>query len=123
MTWYYSQTSGLLRHDEEKVGTGYSGHGTGLNNHLAEFEHNHGPIPCGRYRIGTPGDSIDHGPYVIPLAPSMSNQMAGRNGFLIHGDRVGHVGEHLASEGCIVLARNIRERIVESEDRDLIVCE
>ncbi len=45
--------------------------------------------------------------------------MFGRSGFLIHGDSVSHPGE--ASEGCIILDRNVRETIANDDDKYLVV--
>jgi hypothetical protein len=47
--------------------------------------------------------------------------MFGRSAFYIHGDLVSAPGQHLASEGCIILAREIRNTIGESGDTSLIV--
>jgi hypothetical protein len=70
-----------------------------------------GPIPVGLYQIGAPQDTPEHGPYVLRLIPDAGNTMWGRAGFLIHGDEVAHIGEHLASRGCVILHRATREKI------------
>ena len=45
--WTYSQTSGELDQDGNKVATGYSGAGIGKNNPVMQNVHNVGPIPQG----------------------------------------------------------------------------
>ena len=100
---------------------GYSGHGECKNEPAQQHVHNEGPIPRGRYQIGTPVNTDTHGPFVLPLAPDMNNTMHGRSGFLIHGDSKANPGT--ASQGCIILARSVRERIAESLDNELEVTE
>jgi len=103
--WSYDQATGdLFKTDGELVATGYSGFGPGKNAPTWQDHHDVGPIPRGRYSIGAPRDLAGgpHGPFVLPLTPSPSNQMWGRRGFLIHGDGLGdHAGS--ASHGCIIL--------------------
>lgn len=119
MTWTYYQASGKLSHDGADIALGYSGAGEGKNNPADQEIHNVGPIPRGSYTINAPQDTVTHGPYVMPLTPDPENEMFGRSGFLIHGDSVVHPGT--ASEGCIILPRNIRERIWASGDTALTV--
>jgi hypothetical protein len=59
----YSQTSGEMR-DAAGVllGTGYAGHGEGVNNPAMQSIHNTGPLPQGIYTINPPIDTITHGP-------------------------------------------------------------
>jgi len=64
-------------------------------------------------------DTVTHGPYVLPLTPSLNNQMFGRSGFLIHGDSVVNPGT--ASEGCIILPRAVRQQIWGAGDHVLQV--
>lgn len=45
--------------------------------------------------------------------------MFGREGFLIHGDSIVHMGQ--ASHGCIILPRSIREQIAASGDDEIEV--
>ena len=79
---------------------------------------NKGPLPRGRYRMTGP---IAHHPtagkYVIRLTPHSGNSMCGREGFLIHGGN----GKGTASNGCIVLHPQDREKIIQSGDKELIV--
>lgn len=120
--WTFSQSSGALtdaggRH----IATGYSGHGDGLNNPAMQDVPSVGPLPQGLYSLGAPVDHPELGPFAIPLIPHAGNQMFGRDGFYLHGDEVGHVGEHLASHGCIVADRPAREAIWASGDHALKV--
>ena len=117
--WVYDQPTGQIFHDEKAVGTGYSGKGEGKDNPAMESVHNVGPIPKGRYTIGPPHNTLTHGPYVLPLTPDPDNLMHRRSGFLIHGDSRKAPGT--ASEGCIILARAIREGIWQSGDHRLEV--
>lgn len=120
MPWLYYQRTGVIQHNAVVIGTGYSGTGTGFNNSADQSKHNLGPIPRGMYTIGAPKDE-PHNPYVLPLVPDKGNQMFGRSGFLIHGDSIAHPGA--ASQGCIILPRWIREKIVASKDAVLEVVE
>lgn len=118
--WTYHQSSGMLSRDGSIEGVGYSGaEPTGKNNPVMEDTHNIGPIPKGLYTIGDPVNSTTHGPHALPLAPDTSNIMFGRAGFLMHGDSIEHPGA--ASEGCIIMPRNIREAVSNSADKKLTV--
>lgn len=112
--WTYAITNGELSHDGAHVGTGYSGQPEFKNDPSKCAMHNKGPIPPGQYDIGAHVDTVTHGPFVLPLTPHPENEMYGRSGFLIHGDSVVHPGT--ASEGCIVMARAVREEVSESGD-------
>src|SRR5947207_3074305 len=112
--WTYSQSTGELVHNGELVAKGYSGHGD-KKNQPEEQVHLHGPLPRGGYHINPAYDDPHKGPIVMHLLPRHDNQMFGRAGFLIHGDSMLHPGE--ASEGCIVLPRDVRRRISECPDR------
>jgi hypothetical protein len=119
--WTYTQKDGSLLHDGVLIGTGYSGHGPGVDNPALESVPNEGPIPAGLYEIGAPTNTQDHGPFVLPLTPDAGDQLYERFGFLIHGDKIGHVGEKIASEGCIVLSYPLRAKIWTSGDHQLRV--
>ena len=105
MLWTYSQLTGVLSNNGG-VSNGYtfscySGNGLGKNNPSMQAVEFTGPIPCGLYDMGDPEDSPEHGPYAIPLVPRGTNQMFGRSGFMLHGERrEGPSG--CASEGCII---------------------
>jgi len=121
MPWQYSQRTGQLTHNGRVVGTGYSGAGAGRSNPQMQQMRNIGPIPQGRWRIGAPRDSDDHGPHVLDLTP-LGHNAFGRTDFLIHGERrIGPPGN--ASQGCIILWPNIRHLISSSGDRELVVTE
>jgi len=118
--WIYEQISGrLLDETGELVGVGYSGFRDGKNNPTYEMIHSVGPIPCGLYTIESPRDTNTHGPFVLPLEPDPENEMYGRDGFLIHGDSVRSPGT--ASLGCIIMSRDVRERLWKTGDRRLKV--
>lgn len=109
MLTYKSKTGELLYRGALKA-KGYSGHGPGVNNPGLQHVAKVGPIPAGVYWISPePFDSPEHGKFCLRLTPVTGTQTYGRSGFLMHGDEVGHVGEFLASEGCIVQDRPTRE--------------
>ena len=118
--WTYNSANGSLSKDGVLVGTGYSGHGDGINNPSLEQVHNVGPIPRGSFTIShffnDPGGK---GPVVARLTPDEGTDTFGRGGFMIHGDNSEHDGT--ASHGCIVLARSLREQIATSGDTILQV--
>lgn len=117
----YEIITGNLYHDgKDLIGKGYSGHPPHVNDPDAIQIHNEGPIPPGLYSITPPHDS-QHGPYTLGLAPHDQNEMFGRSGFLIHGDRIDAVGKQLASQGCIIMSRDVREAVWKSSDHILKV--
>lgn len=121
----YSQTSGEMR-DAAGIllGTGYAGHGPGLNNPAMQRDPNVGPLPQGVYIISPPVDTASHGPYVMWLTPEPGNEMFGRYGFAIHADEAAHPGQRLASTGCIVMSDEARMAIwqaAQKSDRKLQV--
>lgn len=86
----------------------YSGKkGEWRNNPAVDHEHNHGPIPRGRWQVGQPYNSARVGPIAIPLTPCATTRTHGRSAFLIHGDNA----EGDASEGCIIAPRAFRTRL------------
>lgn len=119
MSWTFEQHTGNLMYDGKVIAAGYSGHGDGKNSEQMQHVPNVGPIPQGHYTIGKPFDSPSHGPFAMHLEPFPQNQMFGRSGFLIHGDSVKLPGS--ASEGCIILGRNVRQAVWDSADRTLRV--
>lgn len=120
MTWRYDQATGALSHDGETIATGYSGKVPSRNVPADENQPFLGPIPRGTYTIGQPIANGGHmGPYVLPLAPNPVNNMFGREGFFIHGDSIASPGD--ASNGCLVLNRQWRTMIAQSNDNLLVV--
>jgi hypothetical protein len=111
--WTYArrarQGNGELLRDGAVMGIGYSGHGEGLNNPAADAETGVGPVPAGRYAIGPFFDHPHLGPCVARLVPLAGTDTHGRSGFFIHGDNA--AANHTASDGCIILARPLREMI------------
>lgn len=118
MPWQYSQRTGRLTHDGEFVGKGYSGKGLYKDNPTYEHLRNLGPIPRGRWRIGSSHSHPTKGSTTMALTP-VGHTAFGRSHFLIHGDSMAHPGQ--ASEGCIVLGPAFRRRIATSGDNELVV--
>jgi len=86
---------------------GYSGHGDGVNNPDKQCEKKVGPLPAGEYAMGDARDGPS--PLSIPLTPTAGTDTCGRGGFLIHGDN--DKGNRSASEGCIIVPRDVRKTI------------
>lgn len=128
MHLYNISTGELFSADSSLEGTGYSGGGcdpdnaeliSHKNNPSSQSIVNSGPLPIGYYTIGAPVNTVTHGPYVLPLDPDTDNEMYGRDEFKIHGDSVVRPG--FASDGCIIMAHDIRVKIWESGDHRLQV--
>ena len=123
--WTYQQSSGKLTAPDGTIeGIGYAGgncgkNPEGVNNCEMETASCVGPLPVGMYTFGVPQDNPKLGPFAIPLQPDQSNVMYGRGGFFCHGDT--SAMNHSASEGCIIMARSIRESMWASSDHDLQV--
>lgn len=117
--WTYTQKTGWLSKSGKNLYQGYSGAGEGKNNPAMEDVHNVGPIPVGKYTIGSPHDTPTHGPYVLTLTPDPKNIMFGRAGFLCHGDSKDKPGT--ASQGCMIMPRPARELLYQSGDHELEV--
>jgi type VI secretion system (T6SS) effector TldE1-like protein len=120
MPWIYHQRSGLLeyrwQHAAHSVGTGYSGAPGAVNDPTQEAIHFRGPIPKGRYRVGTIFHHHEKGPHVMSLTP-VGHSAHHRTDLLIHGDNDDL--NHTASQGCVILAPEMRLRIGHSHDRTL----
>ena len=120
MPWVYQQATGHLFLNTIFIGTGYCGHGSGLNNPAAQDQQNIGPIPTGSYAIGPVHTPPDHlGPLALPLYPDPTNQMYGRFGFFMHGDN--QYANHSASNGCIIMGPDIRRQVSSGDDKTLVV--
>jgi len=118
--WTYVQETGELLQDGQHVDAGYSGCDEGKNNPAMQAVHNMGPIPQGDWTIiGPPFNTPDHGPNVLRLEPAAGTNTFGRDGFLMHGDNKNFPGT--ASQGCIIMGPNTRQRVWSSNDLDLEV--
>lgn len=106
----YAQKTGVLTLDGEVIGKGYAGKGEGLNNPAKEGVRNVGPIPAGAWTLSKPR-TYRTMPNCFDLAPN-GHKALGRTEFLIHGDN--KAMNQTASEGCIILAPDIRKKIAES---------
>jgi hypothetical protein len=120
----YQQSTGELRQNGQLESTGYSGgncgkNPEGKNNPDMQGVKNVGPIVRGLYTMGAPVEHSQLGPYAIPLTPDPSNDMLERGNFYVHGDTISSPGN--ASEGCVILPRNIRESMILSGDLTLEV--
>jgi hypothetical protein len=122
VTWQWGASEGVLYHDGARIGKGYSGQPPFVNKPDAEQQKDKGPIPRGRWTIvGRPYDSALLGPFVMALEPKCGTDTFGRSAFRIHGDSKSNPG--MASHGCIVLDRGLRQTIWDSSDRDILVIE
>lgn len=126
--WVYDQSDGKFYHQIGDgmdsmvfVVKGYSGKGWAKNNPDAENVKAMGPIPKGLWRITSVYDSKRVGPFALVLEPEEGTATFGRSAFRVHGDSVRNPGT--ASLGCIILPRNVRERVWKSGDRMLRVVE
>ena len=117
--WNYEQSTGKMTRGGVLLAVGYSGNDGGKNNPVMQDEVDIGPLPCGFYTLEPPVDSPRHGPFALPLVPDPSNTMFGRNEFMIHGDSLLEPGH--ASEGCIILDREARMTMWNSNDKMLRV--
>ena len=119
--WTYSQSTGNLTEPSGTIiGTGYSGHGAGVDNPADEQIPDVGPLPVSSYTIGPFfNDPGGKGPLVAHLTPCDGTVEYGRSGFMIHGDNT--EANHSASEGCIILAHPLRLAIAQSGDNSLEV--
>jgi hypothetical protein len=126
MAWTYSQQTGKLTSPAGLlVGAGYSGgncgkNPEGVNNPAYQDQHMIGPIPQGSWTIGKFfDDTSGKGPIVAHLTPNEGTNMYGRTGLMVHGDN--SKANHSASEGCVILAHSLREMLMASNDRTLII--
>lgn len=117
--WVWDQSAGTISRDGEVQGRGYAGNGMGKNNPADQAIEGVGPVPQGLWTIGTPRNSPTTGPFTMDLDPAPGTNTLGRSAFRIHGDSLNHPG--MASHGCIILSRPMREAIWNSGDQDLTV--
>ncbi len=120
MSWIYKQSTGEFFDSQGKlVATGYAGgncgkNPEGINNHAMQNVKSVGPIPVGVYTHGDVVLESHLGAYAVPLIPDNANEMFGRGGFYMHGDKVS--APRCASKGCIIMPRIIREAYYNSYD-------
>lgn len=120
--WRYEQTTGQLFNDSgELTAIGYSGHGEGLNNPDMQNVRDVGPLPQGFWAIGPPRNDPKLGVFTLSLIPKPGTDTFGRDEFYSHGDEVDHPGQHLASDGCLILPRFARFDLWNLNDHDLEV--
>lgn len=121
----YEIPTGYLYDPAGKLtGTGYAGgdkgqRPEGKNNPDMCNVPNVGPLPPGLYTMGEPVEHSQLGPFAIPLTPDPTNEMFGRRGFYVHGDKIGAPGS--ASDGCMILPRSVREALHNSPDQQIQV--
>lgn len=114
---YFNSKTGLFRFSDGTIASAYSGTGDGKNNPEMEAFPNEGPIPVGKWSIGSPRDDIHMGPYILPLEP-IGHDAHGRSHFYIHGDNAAHDASH----GCIIMSpAGLRRKIYQSGDHMLLV--
>jgi hypothetical protein len=122
--WIYDQVSGkLYAPNGAFVAQGYAGgnggkNPEGINNHAMQHVKSIGPLPVGVYTFDQVVMQSKLGPFAIPLIPDSSNEMFGRGHFYVHGD-TNPSGK--ASEGCMIQARAIRERMYNSDCKQIVV--
>lgn len=104
----FEQVTGDLLNETNTIDAhGYAGREAGKNNPDMQDVKGIGPLPRGWYTAQAPSDDPVVGKYAMRLIPDTSNEMFGRNSFFMHGDSTEHPG--LASHGCIVMPRSVRE--------------
>lgn len=103
----YNIKTGELSYNGQLKGIGYSGHGVYKNDPTAVHLKAEGPIPPGLWKIGISYNHPVLGPIVFNLDPAPGTDPFDRSLFRIHGDNKNHT----ASEGCIILDRNLRQFI------------
>ena len=107
MPWQYDQSSGEMSFNGTVLATGYAGKGTAKNDPEKENMPYHGPIPRGKYKVGAAYKHSNLGPIVMNLDPIGHNAF-GRTHFRIHGDNA----TGTASQGCIIMPRFTRDKIL-----------
>ena len=124
MWTYFQDTGKLVAPDGFDAATGYAGgnegkNPEGVNNHDMQNVKKVGPIPVGFYTFGEVVLKSHLGPFAIPLMPDATNEMFGRSGFYCHGDT--KEMNQSASQGCIIMPRNVRNDMWASPDHILQV--
>ncbi len=120
--WTYQTRARKLLENGKEAGIGYSGFNEYANDSAHKTVKGKGPIPPGKYRIGTAYKHDKLGPVCMNLDPLPGTNTFGRSHFRIHGDN-GTEAPFDGSHGCLVLNRMLRERINFSQDKVLEVLE
>lgn len=105
--WTWDQSAGAIAWEGKVIAFGYAGKGKGKNNPDMQHVQKTGPIPRGLWRMTARINSPNTGPRTIVLEPEPGTETLGRSLFRVHGDNK----THTASEGCIILGRDIRDRM------------
>lgn len=113
MNYTYERATGKWTQLDKLLGYGYSGNGEGLNNPEMSNVKSIGPLPKGWYTIGIAYHNKTKGELTMNLTPDKDNEMYGRAYFELHGDN--KLMNRTASDGCIVLARMLRDLISRSK--------
>jgi hypothetical protein len=114
--WTYKQSTGeFLRPDGTRLGFGFAGNGTGLNNPDAQAQHNVGPLPQGTYTMTAFAENDPHtGMCTIVLIMDTGEEDFGRSAFRIHGPvNLTSAGLNAflhSSDGCIILGDCVLRR-------------
>lgn len=130
MPWTYQQATGCFTDPNGAIkAICYSGHPPEKNNPSSEALEGLGPIPKGQWTATSViAQHPKLGPFVIVLQPDDETfarvAAYGRDptSFRIHGERV-NPPYGLASDGCIIASRDIREIYWNSDDRQILVTE
>jgi len=112
---YYISTGRFVFSDGSST-TGHSGAKGEYRNKSQYTDVKGGPIPVGTYYITNVKNDLN-GSYhlnVIVLSPDSGNNMYGRYDFRIHGDNT----DSTASQGCIILSREHRQKIADDFDKN-----
>lgn len=118
----YRQSSGeLFFLDETGVwvlwGVGYSGHEEGLNDPKDEGIPNVGPLPHGLWSLSPPYKDDHLGPIAFRLVAL--TYFGKRSEFRIHGDN--SKKNQSASQGCLIFANDIRQKIADNKCSYIVV--
>jgi hypothetical protein len=120
MPWTFKVAAGEIWRNGKLMAKGvYSGHGDAINDSSKEAMPAHGPIPRGRWLMDGVYNSAKVGPFAIILDPAPGTNAFGRSGFRVHGDNA--KGDQSASEGCVIVPRNIRDDMWQLKDHVLDV--
>jgi hypothetical protein len=126
----FQLSTGEIRLNGVLLGTGYSGAEGFINDPGATGLVGQGPIPIGDWNIQGPVNSLETGPFSLPLVAASGTETFGRSLFLIHGGLAGEPvdsptitpgGRRTASHGCLIAGPDIRHQIANDSDHLLRV--